>query len=183
MRNDRLTGLVGNPRVPSAESLGSMVATQTEDFVTGFVWLVGGVVVTVVSLRMGARWWFVLPGLVLVAATKGRARWGPLDEIRLGAAPETWEQPRVGWVMVLLRSLPIIVVWFGMDVAELLTNPDVAGLAGGGVSVGLGLAWLASACRLVRYGRRHAVVIISDAPPLYGFWWRSENLLRAPRLS
>jgi hypothetical protein len=158
-----------------------MVATETEDLVIGSVLLVGGVAVAVASLLLGARWWFVLPALVVAAVVKRYAWSQPLDERKLAAAPETVEQPRIRASEVLLRLLPSLVVWFGLDIGLLLTNPNAGGAAGGGVNIGVGLAWLATGRALVRYGRRHSVVIISDAPHLYGFWSRSDNLLRARR--
>jgi hypothetical protein len=85
-----------------------------------------------------------------------------------------------GW-LVIVRLLPFVVVWFGLDVALLASNPDVGGAAGAGVSIGIGLAALSTARKLARYGQRQSVVIVSEVPRLYGIWRGSGTILRARR--
>jgi hypothetical protein len=158
-----------------------VVALETEDFVMGALLIVGGLAITIAALLSGAHWWFVLPGLALAAVIKGYGWSTSLDEDKLAEVPETLERPAMGGRHVLLRALPMLFVWFGLDVGLLLGNPDVAGAAGGGVSLGIGLAWLLNGRALAHYGRRHSVVIVSNAPRLYGVWRRSNTLMRARR--
>jgi hypothetical protein len=160
-----------------------VVATETEDLVIGSALVFGGAVAAIAAVLAGAHWWFVLPGLVIAVAVKFYGWSRPLDEAKLAAAAETIERPRIGAAGVLLRALPFLIVWFGLDMLVLLDNPDVAGAGGGGVSIGIGLSFLLAARSLARYGQRHAVVIVSNAPRLYGVWHRSGNLLRARRVT
>ena len=146
----------------------------------GMALVLDGIAITVVGFLLGAHWWFVIPSFVIVALMKGYAHWGSLDEVKLDRAEEKSERPTITTTEVLLRFAPAFAIWCGLDVVVLLLNADVGG-AIGGLSIGIGLAWLNTGRLLVRYGRKQGVVIVSEIPRLYFFWRRPDGLMRAVR--